>query len=116
MTGLAVRLARGLNRLWGRVGRIFADRYHALLLRTPRAVRCALVYVLGNARKHGAWVPERPDVYSSGNEFDGWKGGRGKVADSCGNILERARSWLLSVGWRRHGLIGLREAPAGSPP
>jgi hypothetical protein len=23
-----------------------------------------------------------------------------------------ARTWLAAVGWRRHGLIGLNEAPA----
>src|SRR5262245_32646927 len=45
MNGLATRIARGLNRLWRRAGRVFADRYHALHLTTPRAVRDALVDV-----------------------------------------------------------------------
>ena len=45
MTGLAVRIARGLNRLWRRVGEVFPDRYHARILATPRAVRVALLYV-----------------------------------------------------------------------
>lgn len=52
--GLATRIARRLNRLWGRTGGIFADRYHDRILRTPREVRNALRYVLNNARKHGA--------------------------------------------------------------
>ncbi|MGH3848285.1 MAG: hypothetical protein ACRDRT_01000, partial [Pseudonocardiaceae bacterium] len=73
MLGLAVRIARCLNKLWKRVGSVFADRYHARILRTPREVRNALVYTLQNARKHGAWSAPKPDVYSSGAAFDGWK-------------------------------------------
>src|SRR6185503_8845625 len=76
MKGLAVRLARALNRIWRRVGNVFPDRYHARSLTNPRAVRTALVYVLGNARKHGTWINPEPDFYSSGPAFDGWKGAR----------------------------------------
>jgi REP element-mobilizing transposase RayT len=115
MIGLAVRIARGLNKLWRRVGQIFSDRYHAIALRTPSAVRCALVYVLQNARKHGAWAARRPDVYSSGAWFDGWEGTASNLAQSSGSFLARARTWLLAVGWRRHGLIEVLEAPAHGP-
>ena len=114
MAGLAVRIARSLNRLWKRVGRVFADRYHSRILETPRAVRNALLYLLQNARKHGAWRARSPDVYSSGPTFDGWKGGERNSADSrATRLLSRARTWLLSVGWRRHGLLDPRELPAG---
>ena len=44
--GLAIRLARAVNRALGRRGRVWNDRYHARPLTTPRAVRHALVYVL----------------------------------------------------------------------
>jgi REP element-mobilizing transposase RayT len=37
MQGLCIRIARGLNRLWGRKGKVFADRYHARVLATPLA-------------------------------------------------------------------------------
>ena len=114
MTGLAVRVARGLNRLWRRAGAIFSDRFHARILRTPREVRNALVYVIQNARKHGAWRARRPDAYSSGPCFDGWKEARRNPADSSAWILARARTWLLSIGWRRHGLIDPMELPRGS--
>jgi REP element-mobilizing transposase RayT len=50
--GLAIRLAKAINRVVGRHERVWGDRYHARLLRTPREVRHALVYVLNNARKH----------------------------------------------------------------
>jgi len=41
--GLAVRLARAVNRLLRRRGRVFAERYHARPLTSPRAVRNAIV-------------------------------------------------------------------------
>jgi len=108
MTGLSVRIARALNRLWRRTGAVFADRFHSLALSTPRAVRNALVYVLQNARKHGAWLARRPDHYSSGSGFEGW---RDKVADSGQRLLAHAHSWLLSIGWKRHGLLLVIESP-----
>src|SRR6185503_1255688 len=113
MMSLGVRIARGLNKLWRRAGNVLQDRYHARILRTPRAVRTALIYVLQNARKHDAWRVLLPDVFSSGQEFEGWKSSI--VAQSRPRLLDRARTWLLSIGWKRHGLIDLREAPVGSP-
>jgi REP element-mobilizing transposase RayT len=122
LKGLFVRLARALNRLWGRMGNVFPDRYHARSLTTPRAVRIALVYLFGNARKHGS-MGRSPllDAYSSAPSFDGWKRASDSQvsADSSPSaarprLLERARTWLLSLGWRRHGLIDPRERPATS--
>ncbi len=52
MKGLEVRVARALNRLMARRGAVFADRYHAHVLRTPAEVRHALAYVLGNFASH----------------------------------------------------------------
>ena len=124
LKGLFVRIARALNRLWRCAGCVFPDRFHARLLATPRAVRTALVYVLGNGRKHGSWWGAGPDEYSSGAEFDGWSAaaasaGRattsGMSALSKSRVrreLERARTWLLSIGWRRHGLLDPGERPA----
>ncbi len=71
MKGLLVRLAKALNRAWERRGRVIGDRYHALVLKTPRAVRNALVYTVQNARKHGAQILGI-DAYSSGPWFEGW--------------------------------------------
>ena len=99
--GLLIRIAKALNRLWRRAGRIFADRYHDRTLRTPREVRNTLKYVLHNARRHGP--------YSSGRWFDGWREGFAQRTDGIGWPVALARTWLLSVGWRRHGRIGLEE-------
>jgi hypothetical protein len=49
---LAIRVARGLNRMMGRTGSVFADRYDGHVLRTPTEVRNAVRYVLGNFESH----------------------------------------------------------------
>ncbi|MCY2958581.1 MAG: hypothetical protein NTY35_00285 [Planctomycetota bacterium] len=107
MQGLLVRVAKALNRAWDRRGRVFSDRYHARILRTPREVRSVLVYLLQNARKHGAHLLGI-DAYSSGPWFDGWLD---RVARDARPIAV-ARSWLLRVGWRRGGRIGTHESQA----
>jgi REP element-mobilizing transposase RayT len=50
MQGLAIRLAKRLNRLAHRSGSVFADRYHAHSLTSRREVANAVRYVLGNDR------------------------------------------------------------------
>jgi len=107
MKGIAVRVARTLNRLWRRRGSVFSDRFHARPLRTPREVRSALVYVLQNARHHGLRLMG-VDPYSSGPWFDGWRQG---IVLGSGGPATWARTWLLREGWRRHGLIGIQESP-----
>ena len=59
--GLSVRLAKTLNRLAARSGKVFLDRYHAHVLKTPREVRNAVRYVVENFRHH-----LREDVAPSG--------------------------------------------------
>jgi hypothetical protein len=64
--GLAIRIAKGINRALHRHGRIWADRYHSRTLNTPREVRHALVYVLQNWRKHLSGVRgSRPTIVRS---------------------------------------------------
>ena len=110
LSGLAIRVARAVNRTLGRRGRVWADRYHARPLTTPRAVRHALVYVLMNVRKHHGG--ERGlDPCSSAPWFDGWRSEVPVLATGPPPVAS-ARTWLAAVGWRRHGLIGLEERPA----
>jgi hypothetical protein len=78
------------------------------VLRTPREVRNALVYVLNNFRKHVRGARSL-DPCSSARWFDGWRGGLMKVADSP--PVAKARTWLARVGWRRRGLIDVEECP-----
>jgi putative transposase len=58
--GLEVRIARGLNRMMKRSGKVFADRYFVVILKTPTQVRNARHYVRNNFRRHLAEF--RPDV------------------------------------------------------
>ena len=108
--GLSVRIARGLNRLMSARGKVLSDRYHAHVLRTPKEVRHALRYVLRNADRHGLrWRtgPRGPkvDPCSSGRWFDGWKGDL--EPESSPRPVSPPGTWLLRVGWRRHGLLPL---------
>jgi len=74
--GFAVRLARALNEIASRNGKVFLDRYHAHVLKTRREVSNAVRYVLENFRHHlredvapqgtdpcssAAWVTTRDD-------------------------------------------------------
>src|SRR3954447_1172741 len=52
MKGLGVRIARGVNRLLQRRGRVIGDTYHARALRTPTEVRNAVRYVVNNHHHH----------------------------------------------------------------
>ena len=116
MKGLCVRIACALNRALERQGRVFADRYHARALRTPREVRYALAYTLLNARKHGARALGI-DPCSSGAAFDGWRErGARALASIVSPPVAVARSWLLRIGWRRHGLIGVADLPGTAGP
>lgn len=56
---LSIRLTRGLNRMMGRSGSVFSDRYHAHVLRTQAEVRNAVRYVLGNFASHATRRGER---------------------------------------------------------
>jgi len=113
MQGLGVRLARALNRSWGRSGRVFADRYHAHVLRSPTEVRRVLNYVLQNARHHKIDIVGA-DPFSSAAWFDGWLGGeRGTAAaPERPAWLRVARTWLLAHGWRRLGLLDIDAWPS----
>jgi REP element-mobilizing transposase RayT len=119
LQGLSIRLARAINKACGRAGKVWAGRYHARALRTPREVRHALCYVLQNYRRHaglegGMVEPGWLHPCSSALAFDGWRDDEG-VAWTDGDEpprLPAARTWLLTTGWRRHGLIGVDEVPA----
>jgi REP element-mobilizing transposase RayT len=56
------------------------------------------------------------DPYSSAGWFDGWRDECASSAPALPNEAAPrdfvARTWLLRVGWRKHGLIGTGEAPA----
>jgi len=122
MKSVAARLARAVNRVSGRGGAVLDGRYHHRSLRTPREVRRALAYVLLNARRHLAKrrhlerASSSPlDPASSARWFDGWRPGvaSGSPEGDAAREVANPRTWLLRVGWRRHGLVDPAELAPG---
>ena len=122
LQGLGVRIARGLNKLWGRKGKVFDDRYHAQVLSNPRQVRWALGYVLNNTRKHNAellvsknyakrWLDQSctsvryfPGFIFEGEYVPAWP------VDEDAPVME-PKVYLLRVGWERWGPIPTDHVP-----
>lgn len=86
MKGFAVRVARGLNRVMSRRGRVVGDRYRAHLLRNPTETRRVLRYVRTNAARHGLVAHGTKDAFTS------------PVVEVP---LPLPKTWMLNDGWRR---------------
>ena len=110
MSGLAIRIARALNKVWNRGGTVFKERFHHVVLDSPRRVRNALNYIIHNGRKHGIAGLERWfDPCSSARWFEGF---RDTIPDTrWPPSLAHAETWLLSKGWRRCGLLTMVPPP-----
>ncbi len=110
MQGLQVRMAKALNRVWSRRGKVFPERYFEHILRTPREVKNAIGYLLGNAFKHRVLQSKRSkdtihDPCASGAYLQGWKKGWQPSAPRGPTPVTEAGTWLLTIGWKRHGLF-----------
>jgi REP-associated tyrosine transposase len=117
MKSVGARLGKLANRVFRRAGHVLDGRYHSRSITTPLDARRALAYVLLNARRH-AWQRRRRlpspaiDPASSGIHFDGWVVRRPRTQSrDPPPPLAPPRTWLLAVGWRRHGLIHPAEIP-----
>lgn len=94
---LTIRVARGLNRMMGRTGPVFEDRFHAHVLRTPTEARNAARYVANNYRNHlareGLAVPAAAaDRYSS----DAGRAPRNRQLEFWPDaVTSPPRSWLM---------------------
>jgi REP-associated tyrosine transposase len=101
MKGLEVRMARALNKVMSRKGPVFADRYHAHVLKSPREAWHALRYVLDNwiihAERDNQPAPRGIDPYCSEWPHDGPA------------LVARAQWWMLRVGVPR---VKMRSALA----
>lgn len=129
VAGLAISLARRLNRLLGRRGKLWGDRHHRRELESPTAIRRTLIYVLQNHVHHGLAQPGRLDPFTTASTFDGWASpsptGPPRVPcpaprapDDDGGTSPRratdrnhdpshwrvvATTWLLRLGWQKAG-------------
>jgi putative transposase len=118
VSGVTIRLARRINRVFRRKGSVFCDRYFPRVLKTPRQTRATLLYVILNSRRHAAqrgqklawnWI----DDLSSGRWFDGWRCRPPPRPSEMSEepVVVAPGTWLLSVGWRRHGLLDVNAVP-----
>jgi hypothetical protein len=106
-----------------RRGAVFADRYHATVITSPRQARHALAYVMNNWRKHGEDHRARLsgwhiDWFSSAADFPDWAEygdaamlWRGPPSYAPLQV-RRPRTWLLRHGWKRQGTVSCFEIPA----
>jgi putative transposase len=130
MQAFGISAARNINRVITectsekRSGTVFADRYHARILKTPRQVRNTIAYVLNNWLHHGENQHEvaknwRIDPFASGAWFTGWKERDEKgytyrwPRGYRGFAVWQPKVWLLREGWKRSGLISAYEVPGG---
>ena len=100
LQSLEIRMARALNHSMARKGRVFADRFHAHILKTPTEVGRARRYVLENAAIHDARAGLRPadsDAFTS---------------DAMPDCTSPPHTWLLAAGWRR---ARASDGPSGGP-
>ncbi len=127
MQGFGISAAKQVNRALvvdgeRRKGGVFVDRYHATVLRTPRAVRSCISYVLNNWRHHREdknrfarrWTI---DPFSSAIGFPSWKESDGFAwlfkapPRYLALVVWLPRTWLLHRGWQRHGPISAFDVP-----
>ena len=98
-----------INRMLGRMGKVFVDRFHAWALGTPREARNGIRYVLSNWLKHDDGA-RGVDPYSSGRWFTGWTVARSMPETP--SPTARPLTWLAAKGWRlRSGPISPIERP-----
>jgi REP element-mobilizing transposase RayT len=116
---LCIRVAKRLNHLLGRTGKVFAERYHARALSSPPEVRRALAYVVLQERRHaakrGSGLTTKLDPCSSAPLFDGFVATKPRAGPWDETVVD-ARTWLLRTGWRRCGKIERTEIPGGLEP
>jgi hypothetical protein len=113
----------GSDKYRRRRGKVFEDRYHLEVIKTPRQARHALSYVLNNWRRHredrmglpSTWLV---DPFSSGISFPDWQEMEGRdvmwpIREGYDPIVvRRPRSWLLREGGKVHGTISARAVPS----
>jgi REP element-mobilizing transposase RayT len=113
MKGFLVSCAKRLNKVAGRTGCVFADRFHTRTLATPTAVRNVLRYTLCNGRKHGELTARvRLDPYSSAFALTDWQTATSiRFADVTMQVA-LPKTYLLREGWRRAGPMSPWDTPS----
>ena len=98
MQGLAIRMAKGLNRVMQRSGPVFRERYHAHVLRSPTEVARAVAYVLGNYFRHAAKWGEQV----AANAVDPYSSAAARECSGADPpLVVEPRTWLLRTSPQR---------------
>ncbi len=117
MQSFCISFAKRLNKLHGRSGAVFTERYHARELRTPLEVKRAIIYVIHNARRHGVcWGLLPYDPWSSASWFDGFP----ELVP--GELIEATEprptatplTWLRACGFMLWGPVSVDAMPRGT--
>jgi len=89
--------------------------HHAL--RSPDPDPASIVLLidpLNNWRHHEVTLESTIDPFSSASGFDGWKESpRAFPAEYLPLPVAEPATWLLRVGWKRHGPISVYAVPGG---
>ncbi|CAN5154471.1 hypothetical protein BH09MYX1_BH09MYX1_30210 [soil metagenome] len=120
MQGFGIRLARALNVMMKRRGKVIAERYHVREISGPRQMHRALRYVLLNHAHHGlSGSGVAVDRYSSAPSFPNVAYAQTHVrlrkrarlgaseVEAPIPVTARATYWVLAAGWRKIGTISL---------
>ncbi|TMQ14366.1 MAG: hypothetical protein E6J91_15605 [Deltaproteobacteria bacterium] len=135
MQGFVISAARNINTALGdgvqrRRGKVFADRYHVNVIKTPTQAHHTIRYVLGNWRHHkedqqglpSTWLV---DPFSTGILFPDWveledrpwedRPWMWPIRETYDPLIVfRPRTWILAEGWKRCGRISARDVPGRS--
>ena len=94
------QLARRLNRMWGRRGKLLTERYWSVCCKTAKQAFHAMAYVLRNAAAAGHWVTARClDRYTAVDEE--LLGANRFLRSVLGQTSAVRRALLLDMSCRR---------------
>ncbi len=117
MQALTISLAKSINGLCKRRGKVFVDRYHLHILKTPQEVKNALIYLFKNAARHYK-LKNIFDPYSSLIAFSHrekllnmvgflvpkFSSSFEEICDHLAEItqmVDQPKSYLLKIGWQK---------------
>ena len=127
MRGLTTRLARNLNKHWGRKGKLFTDRYDGKRMADGLHVQNSIRYLGGNDLKHNCAYTITPfDPCSSAAAFKGWVEGDlcqyempEEFAFALDPPVAKPRSAMLTDTWfysRYMIRLSIQHVPNGGDP
>ncbi|CAN5278605.1 hypothetical protein BH09MYX1_BH09MYX1_02920 [soil metagenome] len=106
MQGFGIRLARALNAMMKRRGKVIAERYHVREISGPRQMHRALRYV---AVDRYSSAPSFPNVAYAQTDAQRRRRRRDDASEGSVPVTARAKFWVLAAGWRKIGPISFTK-------